>query len=134
MQIKLNNITLAKGSAQRESPFDVIIDGQSQFQIFRPLRAKEIQTFDRGNLKTALSFRVNRQHASQPEAMTHALTHAATLVNVAGTVTLSFTEGATEHKYALSQAVVREVKSTFQSNTSSHQYSLIGGTITKVEG
>ena len=130
MKILIGNIVLAGGVEAQESPYDVTVRNEREIQIVGVLRGDAAASYDRGNQRTTLSFRVTRRHGSIEDAQKFVLTHAANLGNLSTSVTV--VEEPSGDEYALPNATVAGVQSSSLGSTSTHEYRIIGGNFFKI--
>lgn len=130
MKILLGTTSLVRGEAFGEYPIGLKISGQRTVQVLSALRGQEIRALDRGNLKTVIEFRVRKKHKTAEEAQIYALKQATELNGLQDTFLL---ESEPSHlTYSLKNAVVTEVISTSNGNTSEHAYRITGGSVSEV--
>ncbi|MDR0679227.1 MAG: hypothetical protein LBF24_03200, partial [Puniceicoccales bacterium] len=84
---------------------------------------------DRGNRRTELQFSVLRRHPSSAAATEFLLGHGAGLLDLEGTATL-VSEGPTQRTFVLAPAVLRRVQGTQEGTTTTHSYTILGGSLT----
>jgi hypothetical protein len=125
----MGSAVLAGGNSVNEQPYDLRISNGRQVQIATAMRTGAIRSFDRGNQRTTLEFKVSKRHGSAEEAQTYALAHAASLKNL-GT-TLSMVLEHSQDVYVLEDATIVEVRSMADGIVSSHSYEIVGGNFTK---
>lgn len=125
MRIVIDNIELARGDLFCESPINLKIRSHKELQIAPLLRAKEARVFDRGNLRTRITFEVIRKHANKEESEAFVLQHAAMLAAVQGDA-FFFLEDQEKRSFTLSDATVKEIESQFEGVTSLHTYEIVG--------
>jgi hypothetical protein len=131
MKILIGDVVLAGGIEAQESPYDVTIRNEREVQIVGVLRGDSARSYDRGNRRTILSFKVTRRHNSTEDAQKFILMHAAHLGNLATSVTAI--EEPSGDEYALPNATVVSVQSFSSGSTSTHEYRIVGGNFSKIQ-
>lgn len=98
-------------------------------QVAEFVRAAQVQTFDRGNRKTTITFNVSREHTTIRNCEAFLLAHIGQVPNK-GLITLQAkeTSGAVTERY-LKDALCEVVDASYDGVTSFHSYQLIGGDI-----
>jgi hypothetical protein len=76
-----------------------------------------------------LQFSVLRRHPSSAAATEFLLGHGAGLLDLEGTATL-VSEGPTQRTFVLAPAVLRRVQGTQEGTTTTHSYTILGGSLT----
>lgn len=125
MKIVFDHIELARGNSHCENPIDLKIRGQKELQLATLLRAEEVRVFDRGNLRTLITFKVIRKHANKEESESFVLQHAAVLAAAQGRA-LFFLEDQDKRSFILNDASVRQIDSQSEGVTSFHTYEIVG--------
>ncbi|MDR2436174.1 MAG: hypothetical protein LBD33_02600 [Puniceicoccales bacterium] len=131
MKILIGNTVLAGGVEAQESPYDVTVRNEREVQIVGVLRGDAAVSYDRGNQRTILSFRVTRRHNSTEDAQKFILMHATHLGNLSTSVTVIGEPSGDE--YLLPNATVAGVQSSSFGSTSTHEYRIVGGNFSKIQ-
>ena len=126
MKITLNSYPLAGGKANNELPSHFSIRGKRQIQILQAIRAQAVQTINRGNLQTQITFVVGRRHKSQQEAERYALTHASSLMQAGGTLCIEL-EDKGQRSFQLDNASLENIDVRYHGNASYTTYNILGG-------
>jgi len=103
---------------------------QRKIQVSEVFRAEEVETFDRGNRETTVTFEISRTFPNQQAADVYVLQHEET-VPATGIVTFTAYQpnGQKVVRY-LADGKVRQHELVEQIGvTTRHQYTIIGGTI-----
>jgi hypothetical protein len=129
MKISFGEMSLAGGNVVNERPYDVRIGNSRQTQAVLTMRAPAAKMIDRGNQMTVFEFKVAKKHDSVEDAQTFVLQHSASLQNLGSTLTV--VEEPSQSSYSLSDAVIREVKSSSDGVVSMHAYNITGGNFSK---
>ena len=129
MQIKIGNFFLASGD--KESPNNLNVQRNSASQVVEGLRWSEAKTFDRLNRKVTVRFSVTRLHDTLADAERFILTHG-TSVPTSGLVQFVLSDNSSLWMNA-STCVCTPVDSKEIGRTTTHDYSLIGGSILSVK-
>ena len=130
MKILLGKIELARGLALRESPRRFALETTRETQIATALRADAVRALDRGNAKTVARFTVARRHESLEAALRFACTHASSLANSPGYLTLILEDGPGAAELHLTNAAVRSVRCAPAGLTTDTEYEFVGGAVT----
>ncbi|MDR0679731.1 MAG: hypothetical protein LBF42_01690 [Puniceicoccales bacterium] len=131
MKILIGDIVLASGVEAHESPYDVSIRSEREVQIVETLRSNVAKSYDRGNQRTTISFKVARRHSSIEDAQQFVLSHGAALVNLATALTVI--EEPSGDEFVLSDASVAAVQSSSSGSASIHEYRVVGGNFSKIQ-
>lgn len=125
MKITFDSIELARGNAHCEEVKDLNIKGSKEIQVSTPLRSQEVKIFDRGNLKTLVTFTNTRKHKDKDAASLFALKHAAVLSKRSGKVLFAL-ENENNTILCLNNASIKNIKSTCCGILSTHWYEILG--------
>ena len=128
MKITLNQHILSNGISTNENPIHFEISGQRNLQIIKAIQAPNVQTIDRGNLQTKVTFQVGRCHKSQQEAIQHMLVHASDIVNAHGTLQIDL-EDKTSRRFVLESATLQRIQTHYKGNASYTTYEIYGGNL-----
>ena len=128
MKIKISNIELVRGRTYCEDAFDLKVHGKKELQISSLLRAKEVKVFDRGNMRTVVSFKVKRQHANSEAAMCFMMGHGERIGMVRGDAHFEL-EDELKSIFTLKEACIGEIESKIDGVTTLHRYEIVGSII-----
>ena len=131
MKITLNSHILAGGKSNNEFPSHFNIRGKRQIQILQAIRATAIQTINRGNLQTQITFEVGRRHPSQQDSEQYALTHASSLIQASGTLLIEL-EDPNNRTFQLENASLEDIEVRYQGNASYTTYTILGGKLCEI--
>lgn len=125
MRIFISNIPLSQGSQYQEYPEYFTLTEEHQVHIEHFLNSPQVHTYDRGNIKTTLSFSVTRHHGSVSNAQKFILTHSRQLYPISGPIT--FQEEDSPTRYILENAVIQKIESTLNGTSTTHTYYITAG-------
>ncbi len=125
MRITFDKTELVRGNSYCEEAKDLKIKGSKEIQISTPLRANFVSVFDRGNLKTVVTFNTTRKHNDKNESELYALKHAANVSTKHGSVLFDL-EDCDKTLFCLSNASIKHIESTSYGVLSTHAYEIIG--------
>jgi len=131
MKILIGDIVLAGGIEARESPYDVSIRNEREVQIAGTLRGNAAKSYDRGNQRTIISFKVTRRHGYTEDAQKFILIHAASLSNLSASVSIIGEPSGDE--FILPDAAVISVQSSSSGHASIYEYRIVGGIFSMVQ-
>ncbi len=130
MKIRLGQIELARGLAQRETPTRFSLATTRDTQVAKAVRASVAEIFDRGNTRTLAAFTVARKHASVERALRFAAEHPLSLAGATGGLTFVSEDGASEAEMYLPDAAVRAVHCQPDGLLTHTDYEFIGSALT----
>jgi hypothetical protein len=130
MKILIGNVVLAGGVENHESPHDISIQNERAVQIAETLRGSVAKSYDRGNQRTVLNFKVTRRHDSTEAAQMFTLAHAASLSDLSTFVRV--VEEPSGIVFILSDAAIASVQSSSVGNVSMHEYHIVGGNFSQM--
>lgn len=122
-------IVLCAGGADSVDGFS--LNGQQQVQWLDAVRAASSIPANRGNQRTTLSFRIERQHADLPTAEAFVLQHWAALTGLQATCILTSDETEPVTVMYLPDCVVESVQGSYEGISSIFTYRLVGGALTE---
>lgn len=127
MEISLCNIPLVRGKSHCEKVDNLNIKSTKALQVSSLLRARAVKVFDRGNLKTVVTFDNTRRHTNNEAATAFAMSHAKELSLAHGDVTFKADSGLVS--FSLRDASVRVSESQIDGVLSKHRYEIVGSQI-----
>jgi len=134
MKIRLGQLELARGLAQRESPHRFSLATTRETQVAPALRAPRAGVFDRGNARTAVGFAITRRHESVERALRFAAAHPQVLAAALGGLTLIGEEGPDAAEVFLPDAALRSVRCVPAGLVTETEYEFIGSALTNQPG
>jgi hypothetical protein len=111
------------------SPIGLRINGAIVADVAEYLRASSVEVFDRGNLRTVISFSVTREHASVEAAQSYLVQHAVTVPR-SGLVEIEYEQG--RGRAWLYGAVMPQANSSHSGCSTTVEYEIIGGAMSAV--
>jgi len=129
MKIDINDIPLALGSQHKEIPQNLKINETRIVQVATFMRADQAQTFNRGNVKTMVTFDLRRHHGSPDKAESYLLEHSGFIQSLHGT--LRFSPEGEGAPYYLQNATITEAISFVEGTSTQHAYTILGGKLSK---
>lgn len=129
MIVLLNDKPLARGRAYGENPRRLKINGEQLVQEVRQLRSVNLKPVGRGNVRTEVSFEVERVHADAQAAMAFVFEQSSDTGERAGLVRFVPEGGDLPANFTLKDAILRTVNAGLQGKTSLHRYILLGAQI-----
>jgi hypothetical protein len=133
MKLFLGNMALAAGIDCEEEPFAMSLEVAGVVQIANTLRGASASPIDRGNRRTELQFSVLRRHRSISAATDFLFSHGANLDDLSGTAML-IGEGSSQAAFTLANAVLRSVRGVQDGATTTHTYTIVGGSLSHEGG
>ena len=130
MRILLKKVSLAGGLGSKEYPSGVTVQQSRQVHVASSLNASSIQAFDRGNVKTTITFCVTRQHGSIQGAQNFILSHCSSLSGLYGCA--EFIEETGQITY-LQNTVLSHISGSLNGVATTHTYTLVGGILSNQE-
>ncbi|MDR1255767.1 MAG: hypothetical protein LBJ94_02490 [Puniceicoccales bacterium] len=131
MKIFIGDIVLAGGVEAHESPYDVNIRSEREVQVTGTLRGSTARSYDRGNQRTTVNFKVTRRHGSVEDAQKFVLIHGASLGNLSTSLTI--VEEPSAVQFILSDAAIVSVQSSANGSASVHEYRIVGGNFSQIQ-
>jgi len=130
MKIRLGQIDLARGLAQRESPSQFSLATTRETQVAAAVRASQAEIFDRGNAHTVVAFTVARRHESVERALRFAATHPSAVGAATGGLIFVSEDGAAEAEMYLPDAALRAVRCQPAGLITDTSYEFVGSVLT----
>jgi hypothetical protein len=134
MKIRLGQLELARGLAQRESPHRFSLATTREAQVAPVLRAPLAGVHDRGNARTTVAFAITRRHESVERALRFAAAHPQVLASATGGLTFVGEEGPGEAEVFLPDAALRAVRCVPTGLVTETEYEFIGSALTNQPG
>jgi hypothetical protein len=131
MKIRFGQIELARGLTRRESPMQFALATARETQIAPALRAAQAEVFDRGNLRTVVTFAISKRHENQEQALRFAAAHPLALANQTGGLTFILEDAASEAELYLPDAAIRSLRCAPAGIITNTEYEFIGSAITR---
>ena len=131
MKIRFGQLELARGLTRRESPAQFALATSRETQIAPALRATQAEVFDRGNLRTVVTFAIAKRHDNQEQALRFAAAHPLALAGQTGGLTFVLEDAAREAELYLPDAVVRFLRCVPSGILTNTEYEFIGSAITR---
>ena len=127
MKIFIDEFCLTNGG--EESPTGLSINGQQRVQSVASLRGSVADVYPRGNRVNTVTFAITRTHASPGAAEGFLFFHAATLPASGGLTFLCEDAEGAAVRYTAADAAVAADKGTRAGLATTHQYTVVCGTI-----
>ena len=127
MKVKFANEWIT-GDTPREWPGDVRINGQKAVQPAQSLRAAQARAYDRGNVRTTITFNISREHDNVMACQFYMMEHYVTVMQLGrGRCQFVFVSDGGQQNYYLLNAVIT-IPQQYQAGVRSfHSYVIEGG-------